>query len=486
MYEENEYLESDVVNAAAMQLLPSLSNIEAEQAVLGSILLDDTAIDKCGKLSVKSFYHIGHQLIFQTMLEMQQASNRIDVITLSEALKTAGRLDLCGGFNYLVDLAQNMPSAANLNRYVGIVSERANSRHALMLVADFLKNLEETRGGNADALISNLARSLDDIAVSREDNEATFDTASLMKIGVDEFAKRVDAGGEFVGLSTGIDTLDDRLMGLQGGGLYVVAGRPAMGKTVTAMSIAEHVADKYAEQGAVLVFNMEMSKEQLALRSLAAASGVSLHDLQMGYGGNQGENYLKLNEAAAKAETRKMFVDVRANITIGQIRAKARQVKNRHGLTLIVIDYLQLLDEPNRKFGNDNERVAWLSRQTKKIAKEFDVPVILLSQLSRKVEERADKRPLMSDLRDSGAIEQDADAIIMNYRDGYYSKDDTDTMIELLVEKQRMGQTGAAYACFEGQYSRIVNVSEVYINAMFDKRSRPSEQQQQPTRKRKV
>ena len=419
---DNDYLENDGVNAdfgaAVMQLLPNLNSLEAEQSVLGGILLDGTAIDKCGKLNMKSFYHIGHQLIFQTMLEMQQANNQIDVITLSDALKTTGRLELCGGFEYLVTLAQNTPSAANLSCYVGIVSERANSRHALMLVADFLKGLEETRGGNADALISDLARSLDDIAVSREDHEATFDAASLMKIGVDEFAKRVDAGGEFVGLSTGIDSLDERLMGLQGGGLYVVAGRPAMGKTVTAMSIAEHVAERYVDKGAVLVFNMEMSKEQLALRSLSAAAGVSLHDLQMGYGGSQGENYLKLNAAAVKAEARKLFVDVRANITIGQIRAKARQVKNKHGLTLIVIDYLQLLDEPNRKFGNDNERVAWLSRQTKKIAKEFDVPVILLSQLSRKVEERADKRPLMSDLRDSGAIEQDADAIIMNYRDG--------------------------------------------------------------------
>ena len=260
-------------------------------------------------------------------------------------------------------------------------------------------------------------------------------------------------------------------MGLQGGSLYVMGGRPGMGKTAVSMTIAENVAEKYADKGAVLVFNLEMSKEQLGFRTAASAAGVSLSDLQKGYAGDLGENYDKLTDAATRVLSRKMFVDVRADISIAKIKAKAQQVKNKHGLTLIVIDYLGLLEETGRRFDSENARIAWFSRQIKKIAKQLDVPILLLAQLSRSVEQRSDKRPILSDLRDSGAIEQDADAIIFNYREGYYTKDPEDTMIELIVAKQRMGETGTAYCFFEGKYSRVVSVTDEYVDRIIRQRN---------------
>ena len=238
------------------------------------------------------------------------------------------------------------------------------------------------------------------------------------------------------------------------------------------MSIAEHVADTCQDQGSVLVFNLEMSKEQLAMRSLASTGEVSLSDIQHG-NDSGGVNYGKMNEAVNIALKRKMFCDVRGNISIQQMRGKARKIKNKHGLSLIVVDYLGLIDDQGNAGNSDNARISWLSRQIKLMAKDLDVPIILLSQLSRKCEERADKRPMLSDLRDSGAIEQDADAVIFSYRDGYYTKNHKDDMLELIVAKQRMGECGTAYACFKGEYSKVLNVEEAYVVGMLNQRNPP-------------
>lgn len=446
-------------------MMPKMYSLESEREIVGAILsYGNKAMDGLGDLSERHFYDKQYGMAFLALRELLGDDKPHDLFTVTDRLDGDGALQ-----DKLIDAMRNSASI-NVKRYADIVIERANAREAFFLAQKLIYDLHAGKGYGADEQIQNLARALDDLAVSREDTDATFDAAELMRIGLAEFERRVDCGGEFTGLETGIKSLDDKLMGLQGGSLYVMGGRPGMGKTAASMTIADNVSEKYANDGAVLVFNLEMSKEQLGLRALSATVGISLSDLQKGYGGDSGENYDKAVPAAAKALKRKMFVDVRADITIGKIRAKARQVKNKHGLTLIVIDYLGLIDEPNKRFDSENNRIAWITRQIKKIAKELDVPVLLLAQLSRKVEERADKRPVMADLRDSGAIEQDADAIIFCYRDGYYTKDKTDDMLELIVAKQRMGETGTAFACFEGRYSRVVGVSDDYINGIHAKR----------------
>ena len=440
-----------------------MASLEDEREIIGGLLLYGS-FDGLEDLSAKHFFDRVFGAAYELIRKLDEDGKLIDLFGVAEELG-GGAVE-----TKLIDAMQNSVGR-RLEQYAKRVIEKANAREAVRLAQEFIGTMRENNGRNAEEETKNLSQSLDELAMGKMDNDATLDAVELYKVGIDEFARRIDQGGGFVGLETGLDALDEKLMGLQGGSLYVMGGRPGMGKTAVSMTIAENVAEKYADKGAVLVFNLEMSKEQLGFRTAASAAGVSLSDLQKGYAGDLGENYDKLTDAATRVLSRKMFVDVRADISIAKIKAKAQQVKNKHGLTLIVIDYLGLLEETGRRFDSENARIAWFSRQIKKIAKQLDVPILLLAQLSRSVEQRSDKRPMMSDLRDSGAIEQDADAIIFNYREGYYTKDPDDTMIELIVAKQRMGETGTAYCFFEGKYSRVVSVTDEYVDSIIRRRN---------------
>ena len=443
---------------------------EAETEVVGAVAQYGTkALDSLMHLQPEHFANAHMAAAFTAAKAIAAAGGQIEIFAIRDWLEANNRGEFAP-FELLIDCCQNVAGYSNMPRKEAVIIERANARSAVQMAENFIATVTERRGGSASELIDGFSRSLDGLQTTAVDDEATFDAADLMRIALQEFERRYDSGGKFTGLETGIRLLDEKLFGLQNGGLYVFAGRPGMGKTAVSMSVAEYVADHYQAQGAVLAFNLEMSKEQLAMRSLASVAGVSLSDIQRG-NDDGGTNFDKMGAATKRVKERKLLVDVRSNISIGQIRAKARQVKNKHGLNLVVIDYLQLLDEPGKKFANSNDRVGYLSRQCKVLAKELDVPVILLSQLSRAVESRADKRPMLSDLRESGAIEQDADAVVFIYRHGYYTKDQTDNMLELIVAKQRMGESGTAYACFEGQYSRVVDVENAYVDALLSKRN---------------
>lgn len=445
--------------------MKQIFSLEAEQSVIGGILLDNQAYENVSDLITKnSFYQHEHRILYGAMAEMLDENRPVDLVTLQEWLGSRNLLDDVGGFIYLVTVAQNTPSAANIRRYAQIVSEREKARNAILKAQTFIQDVQDNFGdAPIDEQIAGLARGLDDLAVSAKDDAAMFSALDLMKIAIEDFDQRCQNGGKFTGLSTGLHTLDEKLMGLQKGSLYVIAGRPAMGKTAVGMSIAEYVADHHDDSGSVVVFNLEMSERQLATRMVASAAEVELSNLQRGRA--YSDEWERLETAVRKMERRKLLTDASSNLTVSKMRAKARKVKNNGGLSLILIDYLGLIDEPSKSFQSDNARIGYISRQIKLMAKELDVPVILLSQLSRKPEERADKRPMLSDLRDSGSIEQDADAVIFCYRDAYYSKDPNDDLLELIVAKQRMGETGTARCVFKGKYSKVTDASDEYLDA---------------------
>nr|DAN13754.1 MAG TPA: DnaB-like replicative helicase [Caudoviricetes sp.] len=456
-----------------------LYNQEAEAEVIGGIICRGRqALDEVPELKPEHFYNFKMATAFRAAQALAEVGQDPNLVTIEDWI----RANQPEAFDpELLMFIHGNTGYGRVAHCAASIIERYRAREAYRQAQEFAGQLMASRGYGANEAIANFARQLDEMALSTEDNEATFDTLELMRIGIQEFDRRYRNQGALVGLETGLRSLDELMMGLQKGSLYIMAGRPGMGKTAVSMTIAENIADRY-QDGAVLVFNLEMSKEQLALRALASVAEVSLKDLQKG-SDDSGQNWTKLNNGLGKSMGRKMFTDVRATLSIAQIRAKARQIKNKHGLNLVVIDYLQLIDESGRKFKDDTARVTWLSRQCKILAKELDVPLIVLSQLSRECEKRSDKRPTLSDLRDSGAIEQDADAVIFNYRHGYYTKDNTDDMLELIVAKQRMGETGTAYACFQGAYSKAVDVAEAYVDAIWRKRNPPPVQGKQGGRK---
>ncbi len=426
-----------------------------EQEVLGRVLQHgEKSLLTMSHLAPHHFHSVQHQQVFQVVLDLAAAGSAIDVLTVENMLSSRGLSDQ---LPYLIDLAKNT-FGVDAARHESLVIGRYQARQAVTSAHQLLDGLHETQGADAEAQIRLCAQSLDEMLLVQEDDEATFAYVDMIRHGVVGYDELYQRGGEFMGLTTGIEPLDKVLYGLQKGCLYVMAGRPGMGKTAISMGIAEHAAAHHQDAGVVLVFNLEMSKDQLAMRSLAALTGVSLHELQTGRDAS-GDNFAKMAAAVANID-RKMLIDVRARLSIGQIRNKAKAIKNKQGLSLILIDYLQLLSEPSIK--DPRQRIEFLSSACKALAKDLDVPVLLLSQLSRECEKRPDKRPVLSDLRESGAIEQDADGVIMLYRDDVYKAENVypDHVLEMLVRKWRMGCTGSVYAKFEGEYSRVRNLDQ--------------------------
>lgn len=446
-----------------MENMP-LASFDMEADLLGAIMRPDkNFIDDLSDLQPHHFAYEAHKAIFKTAVALKQKGEPVNFMSVKNDMERQG---LDADLGALVKYVQN--TAMPVYKSERFIIERAVARDAVAKAQDFISQVYEQNGVGALDLVGTLSKDLDNSVITRSDAESTYSLPDLYSVGIKEFTTRYE-NEEPVGFQTGIQSLDDYLFGLKRGDLYVMAGRPAMGKTAVSMTIAQNISMNQAYHGTVMVFNMEMSKEQLGMRSLASVAGVSLSEIQKGSDGD-GENLCKMERNVSQVLNSRMLVDVRASISIGQIERKCKQIKNRSGLDLVVIDYLGLVGTSNMTFQSDNSRISYISRECKKLAKDLDVPVILLSQLSRDVEKRADKRPVMSDLRDSGAIEQDADAIIMLYRDDVYKSDSVrpDNMIELLVVKQRMGETGTAYAYFEGQYSRVVDPDQTYVSRTLE------------------
>lgn len=444
-----------------LAVLPPHS-IEAEQAVLGGLLLENSAYDRIADiLSEEDFYRQEHRYIFRAIARMIELSRPADVVTVQEQLQQQDELQAVGGLAYLISVAQNTPSAANIRRYAEIVRERSVRRQLAKVGMEIAEMARNPQGREASQLLDEAENQVFQIAESNSRGQQGFlKMPNLLK----EVVERIDMlysrdnPDEVTGVSTGFLDLDKRTSGLQQGDLIIVAGRPSMGKTAFSMNIAEHVA--VHEHLPVAVFSMEMGGTQLVMRMLGSVGRLDQHVLRTGQLGD--EHWNKLNDAVVKLSDAPMYIDETPGLTALELRARARRLARQYGgkLGLIVIDYLQLMSGSGRSSDNRASELGEISRSLKGLAKELSVPVIALSQLSRSVEQRTDKRPMMSDLRESGAIEQDADIIIFMYRDEYYNPDTQyKGLAEAIIAKHRNGPTGKVALTFLGQYAKFDNAA---------------------------
>ncbi|MBL8432483.1 MAG: replicative DNA helicase [Dechloromonas sp.] len=452
---------SPVSDSALAQLRVPPHSIEAEQSVLGGLLLDNQAWDRMGDLvNDGDFYRDEHRRIFRQIRNLLEKARPADVVTVAEALDAAGEGDQTGGLAYLGELAANTPSAANIRRYAEIVRERAVLRQLVATADEIAADALNPLGRDAETLLDEAESKIFAIAEAGAGHADGFVHINPLLTQVVERIQELhdrDNPSDITGIPTGYVDLDRMTSGLQAGDLIVVAGRPSMGKTAFALNIAESVA---VDTGLpVGIFSMEMGGTQLAMRMLASIGRLDSHRVRTGR--LTDDEWSRLSFALGKLHEAPIFIDEAGGLTPANLRARARRLARQHGgrLGLLVIDYIQLMTS-NRQGENRATEVSDISRAIKSLAKELQVPIVALSQLSRKVEERNDKRPMMSDLRESGAIEQDADVILMMYREEYYKPDTPDKGIaEVIIGKQRNGPTGTVQLTFLGEYTRFESLA---------------------------
>ena len=445
-------------------------SMEAEQSVIGGLLLENSAWDRIADVVTgEDFYRHEHRVIFRSISKLVNESRPADVITVQEELERNDELEATGGFNYLVTLAQNTPSAANIRRYAEIVRERSVMRRLAEVGTEIARSAYNPQGRDAGQLLDEAENKVFQIAESTAKSKQGFlEMPTLLKQVVEriDMLYARDNPDDVTGVPTGFIDLDKKTSGLQPGDLIIVAGRPSMGKTAFSINIAEHVAIE--AKLPVAVFSMEMGGSQLVMRMLGSVGRLDQHVLKTGR--LEDEHWGRLNEAVVKLSDAPMFIDETAGLTALELRARARRLARQFGgkLGLIVIDYLQLMSGSGRSDNRAGE-LGEISRSLKALAKELQVPVVALSQLSRSVEQRTDKRPMMSDLRESGAIEQDADLIMFMYRDEYYNAETQfKGLAECIIGKHRNGPTGKVFLTFIGQFTKFDNAAYVPDSAYLE------------------
>lgn len=436
-------------------------SIEAEQAVLGGLMLDNSTWDAVAdRLVAEDFYRRDHQLIFAAIADLAGRNEPCDAVTLAGYLDNIGKGNDTGGLVYLATLARDTPSAANIRSYADIVRERAQLRKLIQVGGEIAGSVHESEGRTASELVDEAERRIFEIAEGGRKNASGFVALrEVLGTTIDRLDMLHQSQGALTGVSSGFTELDKMTAGLQAGDLIIVAGRPSMGKTTFAINIAENAA-LGKKPVPVAVFSMEMSREQLAFRMISSLGRVNQGHLRTGFFGD--EEWSRINGAIHLMKSAPIYIDDTGALTPTEVRARARRLKREHGLGLVVIDYLQLMQVPGTKENRATE-ISEISRGLKALAKELAVPVIALSQLNRSVEQRQDKKPVMSDLRESGAIEQDADVIMMIYREEVYDKDTTRKGIaDIIIAKQRNGPTGEINLTFLGEYTKFENLASDY------------------------
>lgn len=435
-------------------------SVEAEQSVLGGLLLENEALDKIADiLSAADFYRHDHRLIFDHIGRLIEHNRPADIVTVAESLENSAELSAVGGIAYLGALAQNTPTAANIRRYAEIVRERAVMRKLVEVGSGIAESAYSPQGRDAQQLLDEAEARIFQIAEGgKRSSEGFVD----IKILLPQVADRIDQlfqrdnPNDVTGIPTGFSDLDSMTSGFQPGDLIIVAGRPSMGKTAFSLNIAENVA--LDSNKAVAVFSMEMAGTQLAMRMIGSVGRLDQHRMRTGR--LEDEDWVRLTTALGRLNDAPIFIDEGAGLSSFDVRARARRLHRQCGkLGLIVVDYLQLMAAPAGRQGeNRATEISEISRSLKALAKELDVPVVALSQLNRSVEQRPDKRPVMSDLRESGAIEQDADLILFIYRDEVYNSDSPDKgTAEIIIAKQRNGPIGRVRLTFLGEHTRFEN-----------------------------
>lgn len=431
-------------------------SIEAEQSVLGALMLDHRSWEQVAdRIVVDDFYRADHRAIFEIILKLVNRNQPFDVLTIAEALKSDNKLNaLSEGEAYLYELAQNTPSAANIVAYADIVRERSVLRQLIAVGTDVTDSVFNPNGRDSQALLDHAERLVYQISEHQQRGSGPISISALLAKATDRLDQLYETKGALTGVATGFTDFDHLTSGLQAGDMVVIAGRPSMGKTSFAMNIAEYAAIK--QEKPVMVFSLEMPSEQLALRMISSLGRIDQHKVRTGQ--LTDTDWPRVTSAVSVLSESKLYVDDTPGLSPLELRTRARRVARKHGgLSLIVIDYLQLMTSPSMRENRTNE-ISEISRSLKGIAKEFNVPLIALSQLNRGLEQRTDKRPVMSDLRESGAIEQDADVIAFIYRDEVYNEDSPHKgTAEIIIRKQRNGPIGDFRLTFLGQYTRFEN-----------------------------
>src|SRR5471030_3160986 len=413
-----------------MRSLPQ--SVEAEQSVIGSMIIDKYAISKVLEgLEEEDFYRDGHKAIYRTILEMFRNDIAVDLLTLLEYLKSTDTLERAGGVTYITELSSSVPTTANLSAYIKIVSDKSTLRKLIKASTAIIEE-SYTNQSQVEDVVDIAEKKIFNIAEKKTSKD--FEPLSdVLERGFAQIEKLFNNKGEITGVGSGFTDLDAKTSGFQSGDMILIAARPSMGKTTFALNIAEHAALR--ENKSVVIFSLEMSKEQLAYKLLCSEANVDM--LKLRTGTLEDKDWENIAMAAGPLSKAKVYIDDTAGVTVMEMRSKCRRLKIEYGIDLIVIDYLQLM---SGGAGSDNrqQEVSEISRSIKALAKEMECPVIALSQLSRAPEQRADHRPMLSDLRESGSIEQDADIVMFLYRDEYYNKETEDkNMAECIISKQR-------------------------------------------------
>jgi replicative DNA helicase len=440
---------------ASLHRIPP-QNMEAEQSVLGGILLNNPSLNSVLEiLEVGDFYSEAHRKIFASIVDLSDKNEPCDLITLSNILRDRKHLDQAGGTAYLASLVDNVPSAANIAHYSKIVKEKSILRRLIATATDILNKTYHS-GVNVDTVLDEAEHAIFEISENKI-RPTFFPFKEIIKDSVRTIEKLYARKELVTGVPTGFEKIDDMTSGLQKSDLVIIAGRPSMGKTAFALNIAQYAALEASIP--VAVFSLEMSKEQLALRMLSAESRVDSQRIRRGFLGET--DWPKIISAASRLSEAPIYIDDTPAITVLEMKAKARRLKAEVDLGLVILDYLQLMRSGGYRESREQE-ISEISRSLKALAKELRVPVVALSQLNRKVEDRNIKKPQMADLRDSGAIEQDADVIAFIYRDEVYDKSEDNPekgIAEIIIGKQRNGPTGMVKLAFQEKYTRFENLA---------------------------
>ena len=443
---------------------PSLPHsTEAEQSVLGGLMQDATHFDAVAEiLSESDFYKAAHRKIYRRMVNLVDRDMPIDVITLSESLAANDELDAVGGLAYLTDLATNVPSSANVTAYAKIVRERATLRQLIAAATDISRASFNPGGMASEDLLQMAEKRVLEISEEQPREGGFEDVNSLLKKTVTKIDALFRSESDITGVSTGLNELNEKTSGWQRGELIILAARPSMGKTALALNFVEAAIETV--DAPVLVFSLEMPADSLIMRMLSSVGRIDQGRIRNGKLNE--EDWPKLESAARRLKDKKLFIDDTAGLTPTDLRARTRRIAREHGEPgLIMVDYLQLMHVSGSTDGRTQE-ISEISRSLKALAKEYNCPVIALSQLNRGVEQRPNKRPMNSDLRESGAIEQDADVILFIYRDEYYNEESPEKGIaELIIGKQRNGEIGTCRAAFVGKYTRFDNLAAEYFQS---------------------
>jgi replicative DNA helicase len=432
-------------------------SIEAEQSVLGSMMIAPDSWDKVAEIVVESdFYNRSHRTIFGAIIKLLSSNQSVDTVTVKDTLAQSGLLEEAGGFSYLIELAKNTPSAANVTAYANVIRERAIVRELIGVAHDIADVGYNPEGRNSADILDLAESKVFEIAEKRTgENEGPKDVTTVLTKTVNRLDELVKQGRDITGVSTGYTDLDEKTSGLQRSDLIIVAARPSMGKTTFAMNLCENAM--MLQDKPVLVFSLEMPAEQIMMRMLASLSRVNQTHIRTAQ--LDDEEWARMSGTIKTLKKKdNLYIDDSSGLTPMELRTRARKIaRDKGGISLIMIDYLQLMRVPSLS-ENRTLEIAEISRSLKALAKELEVPVVALSQLNRTLEQRADKRPINSDLRESGSIEQDADLIMFIYRDEVYNEaSEMKGIAEIIIGKQRNGPIGTSRLTFQGQFSRFDN-----------------------------